>query len=368
MPCCASICGTSRTLLRKARWVCGRFLTAVLGFVISLLGAVGFVGTAHLPDVSAGAVCRHSGRWNRGTSATSRRVDRSQAVSPPTCAPSNRRAAEHALYRPLQHRRRCRGRRAGGGTLGGLRSCAPATDRGAGVDGGNDSKNLGRFLPKVAQVMAAAIENQRSDTPEPARPSPADSGYANGVGSRDSMAKPGFPSCAAAPPPAQGLSGDAASGQSGLAVYALARAEQALLRGELVYLAPLRQLNYSVQALWSWLLVAVRFREHIIGLIAVAPKSVAQVFTPTTESLLLHHRQPGGARAFCAGLSEQLEARRRTQRQLLHEQAELAMKCPGARGPGRTAGHAGGRCRSWSTRAALASPVRCGSVRSDCAS
>ena len=69
----------------------------------------------------------------------------------------------------------------------------------------------------------------------------------------------------------------------------------------------------------------MRFRDHIIGLIAVAPKSVAQVFTPSTESLLRTIGNQAALALYCAGLSEQLEARRRTQESLLHAQADLAV-------------------------------------------
>lgn len=310
----------SRTLLRKPGL--RPLLTAVLAFVISLVGAVGFVGTRSLPESvqvlyvvmlvgGTGALLRRAGEWidlklfpaDVRYQATVEQLSMRFTDLSSTAAVAE--VVEQAVGRSVDCAR-----------VRLLPIAAPVWMA------GNDSKNLGRFLPKVAQVMAAAIENQRSDTPEAARPSPADSGYADGVGSRDS-GEAGVPTVP--PPPAQGLVGMRQAVKAA-SLFALSpEQEQALLRGELVYLAPVRQLNYSVQALWSWLLVAVRFREHIIGLIAVAPKSVAQVFTPATESLLRTIANQAALALFCAGLSEQLEARRRTQEQLLHEQAELAM-------------------------------------------
>ena len=224
---------------------------------------------------------------------------------------------------------------------------------------GNDSKNLGASAEGGAGDGGGDRKPARSDTPKPRVPRRRIAAMPMASAPRVTWRSRG----SAAPlPRRRRAQGDAASGQSGLAVYA-AEQEQALLRGERSIPAPLRQLNYSVQALWSRLLVAVRFREAIIGLIAVAPKSVAQVFTLATESLLPIANQAALA-LFCAGLSEQLEARRRTQEQLLHEQAELAMRCPGAPGPGRTcAGHAGGAVAGLQNTRRAGPSVRCGSVR-----
>jgi hypothetical protein len=310
----------SRTLLRKPGL--RPLLTAVLAFVISLVGAVGFVGTRSLPESvqvlyvvvlvgGTGALLRRAGEWidlklfpaDVRYQATVEQLSMRFTDLSSTAAVAE--VVEQAVGRSVDCAR-----------VRLLPIAAPVWMA------GNDSKNLGRFLPKVAQVMAAAIENQRNDTPEGTNSPPADRGYADPGGSRDSGD--------AAPPPhapvaVQGLPGLRQAVKSA-SLFALSpEQEQALLRGELVYLAPVRQLNYSVQALWSWLLVGVRFRDHIIGLIAVAPKSVAQVFTPATESLLRTIANQAALALFCAGLSEQLEARRRTQELLLHEQVDLAM-------------------------------------------
>lgn len=312
----------SRTLLRKPGL--RPLLTAVLAFVVSLLGAVGFVGTRSLPESvqvlyvvllvgGTGALLRRAGDWidlklfpaDVRYQATVEQLSMRFTDLSSTAAVAE--VVEQAVGRSVDCAR-----------VRLLPIAAPVWMA------GNDSKNLGRFLPKVAQVMAAAIENQRSDTPDAANPSPGASGYAEPGASRDS-GDTGLPS---APPPAAvagGLPGLRQAVKSASLFTLSAEQEQALLRGELVYLAPVRQLNYSVQALWSWLLVSVRFRDHIIGLIAVAPKSVAQVFTPATESLLRTIANQAALALFCAGLSEQLEARRRTQELLLHEQADLAM-------------------------------------------
>lgn len=321
----------SRTLLRKPGL--RPLLTAVLAFVISLLGAVGFVGTRSLPEsvqvlyvvvlvAGTGALLRRAGEWidlklfpaDVRYQATVEQLSMRFTDLSSTAAVAE--VVEQAVTRSVDCAR-----------VRLLPIAAPVWMA------GNDSKNLGRFLPKVAQVMAAAIENQRSDTPDEARPSPQAAAGPAGAAERD-YAEPGTArDSGEAAPPQSSPKGTAVQGLPGLrqavkaaSLFTLSpEQEQALLRGELVYLAPLRQLNYSVQALWSWLLVAVRFRDHIIGLIAVAPKSVAQVFTPATESLLRTIANQAALALFCAGLSEQLEARRRTQELLLHEQADLAM-------------------------------------------
>lgn len=313
----------SRTLLRKPGL--RPLLNAVLAFVVSLLAAVGFVGTRGLPDAVAvlylvvmvggtAVFLRRASEWIDAKlfpaevryQATVEQLSMRFTDLASTAAVAE--VVEQALVRSVDCAR-----------VRLLPVVAPVWSA------GNDSKNLGRFLPKVAQVMAAAIENGRSDTPESAQPTGPRDGR-SAARSRDSG--DGQPAQSATVQPvvvAQGL-GPLRQAVKAAGLFSLSSdQEQALLRGELVYLAPVRQMTYSVQALWSWLLIAVRFRDHIIGLIAVAPKSVAQVFTPATESLLRTIANQAALALFCAGLSEQAEARRRTQESLLHTQADLAM-------------------------------------------
>jgi hypothetical protein len=306
----------SRTLLRKPGL--RSLLTAVLAFVVSLLAAVGFVGTRGLPDAvqvlylvgmvgGTAVLLRRASEWIDAKlfpaevryQATVEQLSMRFTDLASTAAVAE--VVEQAVMRAVDCAR-----------VRLLPIVAPVWSA------GHDSKGLGRFLPKVAQVMAAAIENQRSDTPDSAVHSAQAGG--SSTAARDSGDSP--------PPPlhaAQGLAPLRHAVKAAGLFTLNPEQEQALLKGELVYLAPVRQLTYSVQALWSWLLVGVRFRDHIIGLIAVAPKSVAQVFTPATESLLRTIANQAALALFCAGLSEQAEARRRTQESLLHTQADLAM-------------------------------------------
>ena len=309
----------SRTLLRKPGL--RPLLTAVLAFVVSLLSAVGFVGTRGLPDAvqvlyligmvgGTGLFLRRASEWIDAKlfpaevryQATVEQLSMRFTDLASTAAVAE--VVEQALVRSVDCAR-----------VRLLPIAAPVWSA------GNDSKGLGRFLPKVAQVMAAAIENQRSDTPESAlhggRPAASPP-----TAARESGDAPASP---AAAPAAHGLQPLRHSVKAAGLFTLSPEQEQEILKGELVYLAPVRQLSYSVQALWSWLLIGVRFRDHIIGLIAVAPKSVAQVFTPATESLLRTIANQAALALFCAGLSEQAEARRRTQESLLHTQADLAM-------------------------------------------
>lgn len=313
----------SRTLLRKPGL--RPLLSVVLAFVVSLLAAIGFVGTRGLPDAvqvlylvgmvgGTGVFLRRASEWIDAKlfpadvryQATVEQLSMRFTDLASTAAVAE--VVEQALVRSVDCAR-----------VRLLPVAAPVWSA------GNDSKGLGRFLPKVAQVMAAAIENQRTDLPESAVHSDRAEARSATVG-RDSGEGP---APAAVPPNqaplAQGLQ-PLRSAVKAAGLFSLTpEQEQALLKGELVYLAPVKQLTYSVQALWSWLLIAVRFRDHIIGLIAVAPKSVAQVFTPATESLLRTIANQAALALFCAGLSEQAEARRRTQESLLHTQADLAM-------------------------------------------
>jgi GAF domain-containing protein len=170
---------------------------------------------------------------------------------------------------------------------------------------GADSRSLSMFLPKVAQAMAAADADMQSASQTPA--------------------------LAAAAVPEESAPAASSSVRQLLrravrtaALFSLSpEQEDAVMAGQLVYLVPTRNLNASLQSLWSWLVLAVFFRDKLIGVLAISPKSIAQVLTPATESLLRTLTQQAGLALHCAGQTEQLEARRDTQERVLHQQAEL---------------------------------------------
>lgn len=186
---------------------------------------------------------------------------------------------------------------------------------------GADSAGLGRFLPKVAQAMAAAIANEKSS------PGDSDDKRAPGAPATDAAGSSSSSAAAVVPTPADSRNLRTLRRIVKTAsLFALtAEQESALARGELVYLTPKVPMVSSVPALWSWLLIAVRFRDRIVGVLAVAPKSVAQIFTTTSESLLRTIANQAALALYCASVSEQLEGLRRTQEGQAREQLEVAI-------------------------------------------
>jgi hypothetical protein len=184
---------------------------------------------------------------------------------------------------------------------------------------GSDSAGLGRFLPKVAQAMAAAaaIANEKSGPGDSDDKQPASAPATDAAGSSSGTL---------APTPAEWRNLRTLRRIVKTAsLFALTpEQEAALARGELVYLTPKVPMVSSVPALWSWLLIAVRFRDRIVGVLAVAPKSVAQIFTTTSESLLRTIANQAALALYCASVSEQLESLRRTQEGQAREQLEVA--------------------------------------------
>jgi hypothetical protein len=187
---------------------------------------------------------------------------------------------------------------------------------------GTDSADLGRFLPKIAQVMAAAIANEKS----------ASEHYQKSLqlaasSSSSSPIDTSVLSAAATPTPVESRNLRVLRRiVKSASLFALsAEQEKALARGELVYLSPKAPLVSSVPALWSWLLISVRFRDRIVGVLAVAPKSVAQIFTPTSESLLRTIANQSALALYCASVSEQFEILLRAQEGQAREQFEGAL-------------------------------------------
>lgn len=67
------------------------------------------------------------------------------------------------------------------------------------------------------------------------------------------------------------------------------RADQldALCTGQLVYVGSERVLVGTTPGLWAWLLVPIRFREQVIGILAVSPKTRGPLFSSLDQELLL---------------------------------------------------------------------------------
>lgn len=182
---------------------------------------------------------------------------------------------------------------------------------------GMDSAGLGRFLPKVAQAMAAAIANEKSSDELHNRPPAA--------AATDSSTAAVQPAAMPTPVEARNLRTLRRIVKTASLFALTPEQEAALARGELVYLTPKTPIVSSVPALWSWLLIAVRFRDRIAGLLAVAPKSVAQIFTPTSESLLRTIANQAALALYCASVSEQFELLRRAQESQAREQLDAAL-------------------------------------------
>jgi len=308
----------SRTLLRRPG--VRPLFTAALSFVVSLLCALGFVALRRQADALpivyvllavalAGPLVRRTAEWIDATlfpTDVSYR-DTVEQLSLRFTDLGSQAAVVEAVEQAVQQ----------------VVDCARV--RLLPVPGplgmpGTDSAGLGRFLPKVAQVMAAAIANEKSegavDSGQEARPfSPADAAAAASGGTAGSEA----------PAERRNLRTLRRLVKTASLFLLSSEQEAALCRGELVYLTPKTSLVSSVPVLWSWLLIAVRFRDRVVGLLAVAPKSVAQIFTQTSESLLRTIANQAALALYCASVSEQFELLHRAQEGQSREQLEAAL-------------------------------------------
>ncbi len=177
------------------------------------------------------------------------------------------------------------------------------------------SIDLGRFMPKVAQAMAAAMAGGKTQL-EP-DPSVAESGSmshlelgamtSEHVHERRRWRRLKRAARAADLP---ALSTDQAG---------------ELCRGQLVYLSPPASLQSSSPALWSWLLLPARFRDQVVGLLAVSPRLGAQLFTTQDEELLRTIANQAALALQCASATEQIETLRRAQEDAFREQLGAAI-------------------------------------------
>ncbi len=177
------------------------------------------------------------------------------------------------------------------------------------------SIDLGRFLPKAAQAMAAALTT--SKLPLEPDASLVESGSSSHLD-------------------AGGLSAESLQERRrwrllrravrGGGLHGLSTEQAgALCSGETVYLTPDASLRQSAPALWTWLLVPARFRDQVVGLLAVSPKLGAQLFTTEDEDLLRTIANQAALALACADASAQIETLRRAQEEAFREQLGAAI-------------------------------------------
>jgi signal transduction histidine kinase len=93
----------------------------------------------------------------------------------------------------------------------------------------------------------------------------------------------------------------------------------------MVYLSPEPMMRSSSPSLWTWLLVPARFRDQVVGLLAVSPKLGSQLFTSEDEDLLRTIANQAALALACATASEQIETLRRAQEEAFREQLGAAI-------------------------------------------
>ena len=179
----------------------------------------------------------------------------------------------------------------------------------------DSSTDLGRFMPKVAQAMAAAMASGK--VMQELEPSIAESGSMShlelgAVTSEHVHERRRWRKLKRAARAAE------------LPALSTEQAGE-LCRGELVYLSPPISMQASSPSLWSWLIVPARFRDQVVGLLAVSPKLGAQLFTSADEELLRTIANQAALALQCASASEQIETLRRAQEEAFREQLGAAI-------------------------------------------
>lgn len=81
----------------------------------------------------------------------------------------------------------------------------------------------------------------------------------------------------------------------------------------------------SLRAMWAQVLIPARFREEVVGLLAVSPKRLSQLFTSEDEDLLRTIANLAALALACAHLNEQVEALRRAQQAAFREEKGAAV-------------------------------------------
>jgi signal transduction histidine kinase len=177
------------------------------------------------------------------------------------------------------------------------------------------SIDLGRFMPKVAQAMAAAMASGK--VPLEQEPSLAESG---------SMSHLEVGALTSEHVQQRRRWRILKRAARGAGLYGLSTEQAgALSRGEMVYLSPEPMMRSSSPSLWTWLLVPARFRDQVVGLLAVSPKLGSQLFTSEDEDLLRTIANQAALALACATASEQIETLRRAQEEAFREQLGAAI-------------------------------------------
>jgi signal transduction histidine kinase len=177
--------------------------------------------------------------------------------------------------------------------------------------------DLGRFMPKVAQAMAAAMASGKP--PPEHEPNVAESGSLShlevgGMTAETQLERRRFRML------------KRAARSVGLPAPTVELAA-ALHRGEPVYMSPTVPggLGASSPQIWSWLVLPARFRDQLVGVLAVSPKHGAQLFTSEDEDLLRTIANQAALALACASASEQIETLRRAQEEAFREQLGAAI-------------------------------------------
>lgn len=99
----------------------------------------------------------------------------------------------------------------------------------------------------------------------------------------------------------------------------------ALCHGELVFVGSERSIRRTSPGIWAWLLVPVRFREQVIGVLVVSPKLRGKLFTSLDQELLLTIAHQAALALANAIALEELDELRRAEHSAHRERLDRAI-------------------------------------------
>lgn len=180
------------------------------------------------------------------------------------------------------------------------------------------SQELGRFLPKAAQAMAQAMISGK--VPELDLQASAQASASASMSALDL-------SSVSLEQASERRQWRALKRQLRAAGLTGLSTEEAgvLCRGEPLYLQPDVALRGSSPELWTWLLLPARFRDQLVGVLAVSPRLSAQLLSSQDEDLLRTIANQAALALACARASEQIESLRRAQEEAYREQLGAAL-------------------------------------------